>query len=197
VSEKSAGDLSAQLIAAANRPGVDIYTKTMLWQATTMIDALSRQQPAGEAGWQSADTAPRDGTPFIGRGGVYHNMPFAVAYRPSEFKPGEPWLNLINGHRLPEHCLSLWLPMRDERSGTSEADIAAAIRAHFLEKGNYAVLSSDGVERVYYNGFSLTSLARSIFEYLNPAPTPVAHVDETRAGKEQKPSHSPHMEGRQ
>ena len=60
--------------------------------------------------WQPAEIAPKDGTHILAVGGVYHGAIFEAAYAPSEFKPGEPWLVVITGHRLPEHCIHHWAP---------------------------------------------------------------------------------------
>lgn len=67
-----------------------------------------------DAQWHTIDSAPRDGTPFLARGGVHHGWPF-----PAKFDFPDPllmaadycWINLITGHRLPEHCLTHWMPL--------------------------------------------------------------------------------------
>lgn len=51
---------------------------------------------------------------------------------------------------------------RDAAQPASETVIADAIRDHFKSIGNSPVVSSDGVERVYYSGFSLIKLTKAI-----------------------------------
>lgn len=48
-----------------------------------------------------------------------------------------------------------------------EEEMAEAIRSHFKEMGMQVVVSSDGIERVYYSGFSLVSLARAILSRIS------------------------------
>jgi len=59
----------------------------------------------------------------------------------------------------------------------SETAIADAIRAHFKSIGNSAVVSSDGIERVYYNGFSLIKLAEAIASSLSSTVRPFDIMD--------------------
>lgn len=47
-------------------------------------------------------------------------------------------------------------------SSAGSESIANAIREHFKSIGNATVYSSDGIERIYYSGFSLNKLAEAI-----------------------------------
>lgn len=55
-----------------------------------------------------------------------------------------------------------WTRRPDHAQSSDVASIADAIRAHFKSIGNSPVKSSDGIERVYYSGFSLQKLAEAI-----------------------------------
>lgn len=85
--------------------------------AAKAIRALA-SPPASE--WRPIETAPKDGTHILAVGGVYHGAVFEACWAPSEFKPEEPWLCVVNGHRLPEHCLHRWMPMPSTPNKGSE-----------------------------------------------------------------------------
>lgn len=69
-------------------------------------------------GWQPIETAPKDGTKILLIGGCYHGMPFAGCWELSPYSPDLPWKNLINDHRLYEHCATHWQPLPSPPKGS-------------------------------------------------------------------------------
>lgn len=62
-------------------------------------------------GWQPIETAPKDGTKILLRGGVYHGCPFPAFWDPSPYAPDRPWTSVIGGSRLYEHVPTHWMPL--------------------------------------------------------------------------------------
>jgi hypothetical protein len=139
----------------------------------SIIDALSRQQPAGEAVTRSIDE--------LQFGRVLHD-------RPSEASPQSP----ANRNAI-----------RDDRSGKSEVRLSlAGFREVIATKANPALeiwrlvasYIEDTEDRIIDAKFKATELERKLVA-LNPAPTPVAHGNQDIQGDDLKPSPSPQTEG--
>lgn len=62
--------------------------------------------------WQPIETAPKDGTVILLRGGVYHGLPFAGQYHKSQLRPDRPWVRLTGeASHLYEHVPTEWMPI--------------------------------------------------------------------------------------
>lgn len=102
---KAAVDAFDNVYEAEIRIGAAHYTDNKSAAMRAAIEA------AEAAAWCFDMEKAKDGATYLLRGGVYHGAPFAGRYSPSEYKPDEPWICLINDHRLPGHCIIAWRPL--------------------------------------------------------------------------------------
>lgn len=63
--------------------------------------------------WQPIETAPKDRTRFLAWGGVFNDLPYILAWEPTEFNEAMPWKLVQTTGRIYEHVPQYWMPLPD------------------------------------------------------------------------------------